>query len=180
MNNADRLLSHAASHDLKLKSAYWKVCFIAQRIVGTYSGDTQRMAEILHRSVDQIENMAKAAYVFQYALRVPNQLGTLQQAKRVLSPSHFAAMYGLIRAHDLSPLEVIEDLRTANETGASVIQLRSNVSGANGGRIPPLVWPGSIEKVDHRTRTATALIRFGAGQDMPEVGQRIKCVEVKE
>jgi hypothetical protein len=175
MNDTDRLLTFAAAHDLKLKAAYWKVCFIAQTIVGAYSSETRRMAEVLHRSVDQIENMAKAAYVFQYLLPFPNQLGKL---KRVLSPSHFAAMYALIRAHDLSPLEVIEDLRTANDTGASVMQLRSNVTGANGGHIPPLVWRGSVERVDRRSRTA--LIRFEVDQDIPEVGQRVKCVEMKD
>ena len=69
----------------------------------------------------------------------------MREIRPRLTPSHFAVMGDLMRKHDLSPHEAIEQLRTAAEEGASVIALRESVEGEHGNGSPD--WERRLDKM---------------------------------
>lgn len=119
----------------------WVACLAASRIVGKHDGETKRLAGELALSLSQVENLAGAGKLYR-ALR---PFGVMCEIRKRTTPSHFSAMWELANKHKLTNREVWEQLRTAAETGASVVTMRINVEGEHGnsdnptdGRLP--VW----------------------------------------
>jgi hypothetical protein len=108
----------------------WLSCLAASRIVGDHApGQTKRLAQTLAVDVSAVEDMARAGLTYR-ALRPgrPELVGVRQS----LTYSHFAAAGELMRAYDISPHEMIEQLRMAAEQGASVRAFKSLIAGEHG------------------------------------------------
>lgn len=107
----------------------WVTCLVASRLVGRYSkGLTIALATDLALSVDQVENLARAGLMYRMMRPRAADLPTL---RRKLTPSHFAAMGELAIKHDLSPAQILDQLREAADKGMSVDIMRGTIGRGN-------------------------------------------------
>lgn len=105
----------------------WVACLAACRIVGKYSRfATLDLASDMRISRTQVENLARAGVLYR-TLRP--KYPDIKEYRKVLTHTHFSVMGALAIKHDISPHEIVEQLRTAAENGASVEQMRSAIEG---------------------------------------------------
>lgn len=116
----------------------WIACMCAMQICGRYArGATQAFATDLGRSVDTVEQMAKAALLysrlrmeFRDASELRYLLSELRATRRRLYYSHFASMWTIWKAHpDMTALDVFGQLQTAAENGTSTRAMERETNG---------------------------------------------------
>jgi len=129
-------------------SARWVACLAASRIVGRHApAQTQQLARELAVDVSAVEDMAQAGVTYRQLRPV---CGDLPEIRVKLTYSHFAAAGALLRKYDISPREIVEQLRTAANDGASVSTFRALVSGEHGPGLPP--WMEELDKMRKRAK----------------------------
>lgn len=100
----------------------WRSCYYCAVIVGRYEkGATVALARELHRSVDTVEDRAKAAVTFFQLYKTfrasPEILRRLKELRRSLGYTFFTQAGDRMR-QDVSPLDVFADLDTAEREGS--------------------------------------------------------------
>ncbi len=113
-------------------SSVWVACLSASRIVGNYDeGATKDFAEAMAAaigkklSVSQIENYAKAGVAYRFLRKFAKDLPAI---RRATSMTHFGVMWELFRKYEFSPLDMVEDLRTAAENDVSVASMKIEIT----------------------------------------------------
>ncbi len=107
----------------------WVTCLVASRIVGEYDrGATAALARNLSLSVRYTENLAKAGVVYRN-LRKFVAGDEMHYIRTGTTIKHWYRMGEAMVKYDLPPHEVVEQLRTAADEGASVEQMMSAIDG---------------------------------------------------
>lgn len=135
MTRLDRARWAAYVQHHKGLDARWRACFAVSVVVGDYKRQaTRNLATELSLSVDQVERMAQAARTyldlcrnFRHDAEVLRRLRAMRQH---LSPSHYSELGRLARAYDLSPYDMVGELATAHDAGASVADMAARVAEA--------------------------------------------------
>lgn len=123
-------------------SRRWAACLAASRIVGGHApGQTKRLAQALAVDPSAVEDMARAGLTYRQLRPGRPELCGLRVR---LTYSHFAAAGEAMRKYDLPPHEMVEQLRTAAEEGASVTAFRSMLQGEHGPA--PADWMADLSK----------------------------------
>ena len=127
----------------------WVSCLAASRIVGRHApAQTQQLARELAVDVSAVEDMAQAGLTYRQLRPGRPELCSVRER---LTYSHFAAAGALIRKFDIPPHEMVEQLRTAAEQGASVATFRATIYGEHGG--PAADWMATLLKMRKQAKT---------------------------
>lgn len=138
---ADRVLRFADRYNRAANAARWRLCWLCRWAVLRGGGPfVVQLAERIGRDTDSVYKMAQACQLYlelyayiqrrhrDDAVYCQYALSRLRRTRHVLTWSHFAAEAGPLFRGQTEPQSVIEDLRVAAETGASVRSMAGHTS----------------------------------------------------
>jgi hypothetical protein len=120
--------THTSNSDL------WDLCAVAFQTVGNYKkGQTRQTAESIGTSVDSLENWAMVGLMIEVCAgaRIPD--GDMGVSLRllwdmdILSFDHLIRAAKLMRRHEISPENILENLLSALESGWSAEKLQREI-----------------------------------------------------
>lgn len=141
MNAQARALFATVQNYQRGNTYLWRACFAASVAVGNYEpGRTRTLADALHRSVDTVENMARAARCYLALARefrgVSEMLCALRLARRELYYSHFSELEKLRAGYNLTSLETFAQITTAAGEHASTRAMSAQITESEMAQYP--------------------------------------------
>lgn len=124
----------------------WASALGCAQVVGRREdGLTRRLAHRMALSVDQIENLARAAVTYRALRRHVGAQGSpaireLHHIRETLTPSHFSTLGDLWRRFEFGADEAFAALQTAADEGASVKALAQFVQAEHTADPPERAW----------------------------------------
>lgn len=128
-NGRERYHRRAVENYRRGESCHWITCLAAERIVGKYNeGDVTALASDIALSKRQVYNLAKAGWLYRL-LRKVHTADDVHHLRNNTTIKHFYSIAQAMIAHDLPITDVIEQLRTAADEGASVESMMASING---------------------------------------------------
>lgn len=128
-NGRERYHRRAVESYRRGEGCQWVTCLAAERIVGKYDeGAVLALASDTTLSKRQVYNLAKAGWLYRL-LRKVGTADDVHNLRKNTTIKHFYSIAQAMIAHDLPVTDVIEQLRTSADEGASVESMMASING---------------------------------------------------
>ena len=104
----------------------WVLCLICGRVVGSRDGRTQELAQVLKKSVSQLENYSYAYHGYKLSRKYISK-----DVRPQLSPGHFATLFTCWRRIEFDPSLCVDYLESAVENNLNSEELREVIESDN-------------------------------------------------